>query len=305
MAVFNSSQLELPDEILDPWLGKVKFGSSIATLSASEPMKFGTGSYMTFDIGEAEYVGEGTAKGPSTITPTRKKTKPYKFHKTVRWTEEVKWADEDHQLDAVKQILALIQPSLSRALDFGVYHGINPASGEEVTAMEEHLSQTANAVEIAAGDAPQLLLDDADELVLGDRYMPKDLALDTTFAAAFGKQRLPVATGEQIGPKMYPDLAYATAPAGRLENHNSSVSDTVGAVGIADVATNVKAFVGDFSAIRWGIQRAIGLEMIEYGDPDGQGDLKRNNEVAFRAEVVYGWGIADLNAFAKIIDAVA
>jgi hypothetical protein len=44
--------------------------------------------------------------------------------------------------------------------------------------------------------------------------------------------------------------------------------------------------------------------MIRYGDPDGQGDLKRNNQVAFRAEVVYGWGIADLNAFAKIVDAV-
>ena len=34
----------------------------------------------------------------------------------------------------------------------------------------------------------------------------------------------------------------------------------------------------------------------------GAGDLQRNNQVAFRAEVVYGWGIADLNAFAKIHD---
>ncbi|QFG10027.1 major capsid protein [Mycobacterium phage IdentityCrisis] len=305
MAVLTSSQLNLPDEILDPWLGKVKYGSSIATLSNSEPMKFGTGSYMTFDIGEAEYVGEGTAKGPSTITQTRKKTKPYKFHKTVRWTEEVKWADEDHQLEAIEQILSLIQPALSRALDFGVYHGINPTGGQAVTAMEEHLAQTTNVVEIESDDAPQLNLDAADELVLDDRFMPKDLALDPTYAAVFGSQRLPVATGERIGPKMYPDLVYATAPAGRLENHNSSVSDTVGAVGIAQTATNVKAFVGDFSAIRWGIQRAIGLEMIEYGDPDGQGDLKRNNEVAFRAEVVYGWGIADLSAFAKIVDAAA
>ena len=28
------------------------------------------------------------------------------------------------------------------------------------------------------------------------------------------------------------------------------------------------------------------------------------DRVAFRAEVVYGWGIADLNAFAKIHDLV-
>lgn len=305
MVALNSSQLEVPNEILDPWLGKVKFGSSIATLSASVPMKFGTGQYMTFDIGEAEYVGEGANKGASTITPTVKKTKPFKFHKTVRMDEEVKWADEDHQLQAVEQILELIQPSLSRALDFGVFHGINPTGGAPVSAMTEYLSQTTNVVEIVAGTAPQLILDAADELVLADRFNPRDLALDPVFAAAFGKVRTPVATGEPIGPKMYPDLAYATAPAGRLENHNSSVSDTVGAVGVAATATKVHGFDGDFSAIRWGVQRAIGLKLIEFGDPDGQGDLQRNNQVAFRAEVVYGWGIADLSAFAKIVDAVA
>lgn len=82
------------------------------------------------------------------------------------------------------------------------------------------------------------------------------------------------------------------------------MSNTVGAVGVASTATDVLGFVGDFSGIRWGIQRNIGLKVIEYGDPDGAGDLQRNNQVAFRAEVVYGWGIADLNAFAKIVDEV-
>jgi hypothetical protein len=103
--------------------------------------------------------------------------------------------------------------------------------------------------------------------------------------------------------KMYPNFRLGTAVS-ELDGHRASVSNTVGAVGVADVATTVKAFVGDFGTIRWGIQRQIGLEVIRYGDPDGQGDLKRNNQVAFRAEVVYGWGIADLNAVAKIIDAV-
>ena len=51
------------------------------------------------------------------------------------------------------------------------------------------------------------------------------------------------------------------------------------------------------------MQRTIPLEVIRYGDPDGNGDLKRNNQVAFRAEVVYGWGIADLSAFAKVTPA--
>ncbi|ASN67444.1 putative major capsid protein [uncultured Caudovirales phage] len=300
MATFTTAGLSIPNQILDPWLGKVKYGSAVATLSGAIPMKFGIGQSMTFDIGEAEYVGEGANKGGSTITPTTKTVKPFKFHKTVRWTEEVKWANEDHQLEVIEQVLNQIQPALSRALDFGVFHGINPTGGTAVAAMTDKLSATTNSVEIAASDKPYANLDAADTLVLADGFVPSDVALDPAFASAFGGLRN--STSEQ---KLYPDLSYQTAPSGRLENHNSSVSNTVGAVGVASAATNVRAFVGDFSGIRWGIQKAIGLELIEYGDPDGGGDLKRNNQVAFRAEVVYGWGIPDLNAFAKIIDAVA
>ena len=301
MAVLKTGDLTVPTQILDPWLGKVKFGSAIATLSDSIPMKFGVGESITFDIGEAEYVAEAANKGASTITPVTKQVKPFKFHKTVRWTDEIMWADEDHQMGVVAQILDLIQPSLSRALDFGVFHGINPATGATVSAMTSHgvLSQTTNSVEILDSDKPYANIDAADRLVLADGFIPRDIALDPSFAAAFSTLR-----GANSEQKLYPGLTLATAPAGELDGHRESVSNTVGAVGVASSATNIKAFVGDFSGIRWGVQKQIGLKVIEYGDPDGQGDLQRNNQVAFRAEVVYGWGIADLSAFAKIVDAV-
>jgi hypothetical protein len=298
MAILTTGDLNIPDEVLDPWLGKVKYGSSVAALSNSIPMKFGSGSSMTFDIGEAEYVGEGANKGSSTFTPTTVSTDPFKFHKTVRWTDEVMWADEDHQLGVVSQILDLIQPALSRALDFGVYHGINPTGGTAVAAMTQKLSATTNSVEYVATDEPFVSLDAADALVLANDYMPSDVALAPTYSAKFSAYRNP--TTQQ---KLYPDLRLQTAVSD-LENHRASVSRTVSAVGVAATPTTVLGFVGDFSGIRWGIQRAIGLEVIRYGDPDGQGDLKRNNQVAFRAEVVYGWGIADLDAFAKVVDAV-
>jgi hypothetical protein len=297
MATLDTGDLTLPDEILDPWLGKVKYGSAVAALSNAIPMKFGNGHSMTFDIGEAEYVAQGANKAGSTVTPTTVTTAPFKFHKTVRWTEEVKWADEDHQLDVVRQILNLIQPSLSRALDFGVFHGINPTGGAEVAAMDQTLDDTTNSIEYVAANAPYVSLDAADALVLADSYIPSDIALDPAYAAKFSAYRN--ATTEA---KVYPDFRLSTEVSS-LENHRASVSRTVGAVGVAAAPTTVLGFVGDFSAIQWGIQRAIGLEMIEYGDPDGGGDLKRNNQVAFRAEVVYGWGIADLSAFAKVVDA--
>jgi hypothetical protein len=162
--------------------------------------------------------------------------------------------------------------------------------------MTESLSDTTNSVELGAGDTYEAI-DAADALVLADGYVPGDIALDPSFASGFASKR----TTEGI--KLYPELRLTTAVSD-LEGHRSSVSNTVGAVGVAAVATTVKAFVGDFSAIRWGVQKQIGLELIRYGDPDGQGDLKRNNQVAFRSEVVYGWGIADLDAFAVIVDAL-
>ena len=96
MAVLDTGDLTIPTQIFDPWLGKVSNGSAVSVLSGSIPMKFGPGQSMTFDIGEAEYVGQGANKGPSTIVPTTKTVTPFKFHKTVRWTDEVVWADEDH-----------------------------------------------------------------------------------------------------------------------------------------------------------------------------------------------------------------
>lgn len=296
MSVLDTGDLVIPEQILDPWLGKIQAGSTVASLSGSIPMKFGTGSSMTFDIGEAEYVGEGANKGASTITPTVKTVTPYKFHKTVRWTDEVVYADEDHQLGVVTQILDQIQPALSRALDFGVYHGINPASGLSVVAMAECLADTTNSVEL--GDKAYDALDEADLLVLGNQYVPSDVALDPAWAKHFSTLR-----GTNSETKLYPNFRLTTAVS-ELDGHRASVSRTVSAAGVADSGTDIVGFVGDFSGIRWGIQRQMGLELIQYGDPDGQGDLKRNNQVAFRAEVIYGWGIADLDAFAKVTDAI-
>ncbi|MFT3871072.1 MAG: phage major capsid protein [Nocardioides sp.] len=298
MTSLATGSLLIPKQKLDPWLGKIKNGSTIATLSDSIPMVFGEGEWMTFNIGEAEYVGEGADKGASTVTPTTKTTKPFKFHKTIRMNEEVLWADEDHQLQAVEQILAEIQPALSRALDFGVFHEINPTGGAVVAAMNGGLTDATNLVEYVSTDKPYVSLDAADALILANGYVPRDIALDPVYASKFSALR-----GTNSEQKLYPNFRLGVETS-ELDGHRASVSNTVGAKAILASDTKVLGFVGDFSAIRWGIQRSIGLEVIKYGDPDGGGDLKRKNQVAFRAEVVYGWGIASLDAFAKIHDLV-
>lgn len=298
MTSLATGSLTIPKQKLEPWLGKIKNGSAVASLSDSIPMTYGEGESWTFSIGEAEYVAEGADKGASTVTPTSKTVKPFKFHKTIRMNEEVLWADEDRQLDIVNQILDEIQPALSRALDYGVFHEINPTGGAVVAAMNGGLTDTTNLVEYVAADKPYVSLDAADALVLADGYLPKDIALAPTYAAKFSALR-----GTNSEQKLYPNFVLGTEVS-ELDGHRASVSNTVSGAGVIAVDTKVLGFVGDFSAIRWGVQKSIGLEVIKYGDPDGGGDLKRKNQVAFRAEVVYGWGIASLDAFAKIHDLV-
>ena len=63
---------------------------------------------------------------------------------------------------------------------------------------------------------------------------------------------------------------------------------------------DAQLIVGDWNALRWGIAAEMPVELIRYGDPDGQGDLKRYNQVALRYEVIFGFGIANPNALAIV-----
>lgn len=293
MAVLKTGDLTIPTQIIEPWIKSVSNGSVISALSPNIPMKFGKGEAFVFGTDEAEYVGEGANKGDSTYKSSVQSVEPFKFHKTVRMSEEVMWASEDHQLEALDRILEEIQPSLSRALDYGIIHGVNPKTGEPVDKMAKKLAGSTLSVIADPEKKAYLAVDAADALVLGKENLPSGIAIDPTFAARFAGIR------DDYGRKIYPDLSYETTPS-NLEGHKSSVSKTVSGTGVVKTPSNILGIVGDFSAVRWGIQKSVGLEVIRYGDPDGNGDLKRNNQVAFRAEVVYGWGIADLDAFALI-----
>ena len=83
----------------------------------------------------------------------------------------------------------------------------------------------------------------------------------------------------------------------------AAVSDTVSAKNEITPDTKLLGIVGQFDAFRWGVQRSIGAHLIEYGDPDGLGDLQIQNQIAIRAEIVYGIGIMDQAAFTKIAKA--
>lgn len=283
----STAMIDIPDQVLTPFIGKLKHGSAIAQLSPAEPMVFGDGVFHAFDTDEAEYVAEGAPKGPSDVTRTSSPIKRFKFQKTVRFNDEVEWADEDHQLQVIQQILALVPRPLSRALDFGLIHAVDPKSGQVESDMSSHvyLAQAAGTAP-ASGDIVADL-DAAHRAILLNGYVPNGVAVSPALAADAVVDR------NDDGVKMFPDFRPGTEVS-TLDAFRASTSDTVSAY------NDLLGIVGDWNAVRWGIQRQIGLKKIEYGDPDGLGDLQRQNQIAFRAEIVYGWGVADLDAFSLI-----
>lgn len=293
MAVLSTSALALPDHMTQGLLEKTQYGSTVAQLSGQTPMQFGRTSSMTFSNPKAEFVGEGGQKASSDVTPSTVTINPYKAQVTMRFNEEVQWADEAYQLGVLQQLADKTGPALARALDLGIFHGMNPLSGTAFAPITKYLAQTVNSVELTGTDNGVAVLDSAEQIVAG---IPTGVAIDPTWGKGFRTLR------DTNGRRIFPDFNLAPGVSD-LDGYRASVSDTVSASQEAQSPTGVKAFVGDYSQIVWGIQKEIGVEKILYGDPDGQGDLKRNNQIALRAEIVYGWVIGDLSSFAKIVDA--
>lgn len=303
MAVLGTPNITLPTNIAAGLFSKAMTGSAVAALSGSEPQKFGQVTVMTLTgRPRAEYVGEGAPKASSNVAFGTKTVTPKKVQVTLRFNEEVQWADEEYQLGVLQTCADESGVALARALDLGVFHGISPLAGT-VTALippAERIGTTTNSVEITTQTAttPDLVMEQAAGLIIADGYIPNGVAFDPTYAWTIATARY------ADGRKKYPELGFG-ANLTAFEGLRAYSSSTVSGTPEATANTNVKAIVGQWDLLRWGVQKEVPVEMIKYGDPDGQGDLKRNNQIALRTEVVYGWGVMDLDGFATVQDAVA
>jgi len=296
MAALATSGITLPTNIAAGMWSKAVTGSTVAALSGQSPMQFGNETVMTFTTPpRAEYVAEGADKSPTSGGFSSKTVVPHKVQVTMRFNQEVQWADEDYQLGVFSTLSDAGATALSRALDLGVYHAINPLSGTAVAGLTENITDTTQSVEVAGSADTEV--EAAAGLVIANGYVPNGIALDPKYAWTLATARY------SDGRKKYPDLGFGTNIT-NFEGLNASVSSTVSGTPEA-TDTKVRGILGDFSnGIRWGVQKRVPIELIQFGDPDGQGDLKRKNQVALRLEVVFGWAIMDLLAFSKIIDAV-
>lgn len=294
MAALITTDFTLPQEVANGIWEKAQSESTLARLSGAEPQKFGKVNVMTLTAApKAELVGESAQKSPTPSTYGNKLVTPFKLQVTMRTSDEVMWADEDYQLGILENMKKNAGIALGRALDLVGYHKLNPLTGAVATSVTEGITDTTNSATLANAKYDEAI-EAAAGLVVADGYTPNGVALDPVCSYGLGSQR----DGDQR--KLYPEIGFGTNLSSFM-GINAAVGNTVSASQEAAAATDILAFVGDFNAFRWGIQRDIAAHLIEYGDPDGLGDLQRLNQVAIRAEIVYGLGIMDLDAFAKVL----
>lgn len=293
MAALITSDFNIPNNIAQGIFKKAQTGSVIAQLSGARPQKFGQETNWILSAApKAEIVGEGAQKSPTPTTYAAKTVKPVKLQVTMRFSQEVQWADEDVQIGVLQDLSDNAGIALARALDIIGIHKLNPLTGAASDLLTEGIADTTQTVTLA--DAKyDVAVEGAAALLIDAGYAPTGVAMDP--ALSFGLATMRDTTGRRI----YPELGYGTGVT-NFEGMNASVSDTVSAKNEATKATNILGIVGQFDAFRWGVQRQVAAHLIEYGDPDGLGDLQRQNQIALRAEVVYGVGIMDLNAFALV-----
>ena len=298
MAALLSTDFTIPAEISKGIFEKAQKGSTLAQLSGARPQKFGKQQVWVLTAPpKAELVGEGGQKSPTPATYASKVVNPFKLQVTMRFSQEVQWADEDVQIGVLQDLASNAGIALGRALDLVGIHKINPLTGTVSDMVKEGLIDTTQSVQLT-----EAKYDDAIEaaagVIISSGYTPSGIAMDPTLSFGLSTMR------DANGRKIYPEIGFGQ----NLTNFSgmqAAVSDTVSAKNEITTDTNLLGIVGQFDAFRWGVQRSIGAHLIEYGDPDGLGDLQRQNQIAIRAEIVYGIGILDQKAFAKITKAAA
>lgn len=277
------------------WKKNIK-GGIIGSLTPDDPqIMVGSTDFFTFTgTPKAELVGEGANKSSMDGTPAKKTSKTYKVQLTYRFSDEVRYADEDYRLRLMEALAGNIATGVSRAIDLVAIHGINPLTGSVAGSVTDYITKSGNGTVINSTTAtPEVDLDAAAAALQANGYAATGIALDPVYAGKLARAK------KSNGDRVFPELGLGFN-IDRIAGIDAAVSNTVSATAETGVATGVGGIMADWNAFKWGIARNVPLHLIEYGDPDGAGDLQRTNEIAIRAEVIFGYAILDDKAFAIV-----
>ena len=285
MAIQKSTYF--PGIIAQEMFSSVQGHSAIAKLSQNKPMPFNGTDIITFSsTDEAAVVAEGAAKPAFTGSNNVIQIRPLKFVFGQRVNDEFRYAADEVRLEYLRGFAEAFAKKIARGFDVAAMTGKDPQSATAVLSLAtNNFHDVVTNVITATAGQEDAAVQSAITALMGAGYQADGIVMTPAMASA-------LAAIKYSGVPAFPELAWGGNP----ERVKGLASDITTALAF-DSSTD-DALVGDFTnAFKWGYAKDIPMEVIEYGDPDGAGDLKRYNQVYLRAEAYIGWAILDPNAF--------
>ena len=282
---------ELTSQLIDTVRGK----SSLARLSASQPLPFNGETEFTFSLdSEVDLVAENAAKSNGGGTIATVTMQPVKVEYGMRISDEFKYAAEEVQLQYLQTFAEGFAKKVARGLDIMAFHGVNPRTGSTASALNnKNFDDLITNTVVYDSDAPQDNVVAAVQLVEAAEHEVTGMAMAPAFKSALAS----IKSTKDSNAALFPQLGWG-AQVNEINGLPVDANSTVNFGSNAD-----RAIVGNFADFfKWGIARQIPVEVIEYGNPDNSeaGDLKGHNQIYLRGEAYIGWGILIPDAFAIV-----
>lgn len=285
----------LPPVVTNELFSKVKGKSSLARLSASEPIPFNGETVFTFSLDkEVDLVGENAAKSNGGGTVAAIQMVPVKVEYGMRVSDEFRYGADEIRLQYLTAFADGFAKKVARGIDIMAFHGLNPRTGLTASALvNKNFDDLVSNVVVFDSTTPDANITDAIALIEDAEHDVTGLAMAPALKRALAQLK----TGKDMNVPLFPELGWGAA-VGQINGLPVDTNNTVSFASGDD-----RGIVGNFADyFKWGFAKQIPIEIIEYGNPDNSelGDLKGHNQVYLRGEAYVGWGIIDPSAFAII-----
>lgn len=285
MAIEKSTYF--PGIVAQQMFSAVQGHSALAKIAQSRPIPFNGTDIIAFGSSdEAAIVAEGAAKPAFDGSNGVIQVRPIKFVFGQRVSDEFRYAADEVRLQYLQGFADAFSKKIARGFDIAAMTGKDPQSATAVTSLAtNNFHDVVTNVITATPGSEDAAVQSAVTALMGAGYQADGIVITPAMASA-------LAGITAAGVPQFPELAWGGNPE-RIKGLRADITTALAFDSSAD-----DALVGDFeNAFVWGYAKDIPMEVIEYGDPDGAGDLKRYNQVYLRAEAYIAWAILDKDAF--------
>jgi HK97 family phage major capsid protein len=296
----------VPASVATSILKRATDQSVVRRLSGSMPIPL-TGASMAVQTGhiEAGVVGEGESKPVGGTLYTPKSIKPIKIAAIAVVSDELIRLNPAGIFDNISEDLA---DAITRAFDLAVLHGRSAKTGATIAGVE-YINQTTKRVEL--GTASKTAGGLSTDLISGYNAVVNGSQVQNGF------------TGFAADPRFRGDLMGAVDVNGRpiyqqTLNLNDSMDSVLGLPAAygrvvggnigASVDTGVRAFGGDWGALKYGFAQNMTISTSKEAtivDGATSYNLFQQNLQAVLVEATFGWVISDVESFVGYDDLIA